>query len=151
MRRSLCLLAVLAALPLSGCGGGDDKASADQYRKQAATICKQARSESNAVKQPTKATSDALVSYLQDLLKVNQRTTDRFSHLKPPDELKDKHQRVLSTNREAVKVVESLVNQLKAGTPAKAVFANSQARLQSITTRATDAVKALGVPECGRS
>lgn len=149
MRRlTVSLLAVPAvAVGLTACGG-DDAMSAEEYRAEAKEICQSAEQRTEAVEQPTRPTNKAIVAYLNDLLEVNERTTQQFSDLEPPEELSDEHQKVLESNRESVAEVNRLVDQLEGGTDAKEVFQENQERLAQVTQEANSAIESLGVPEC---
>lgn len=149
MRRlSLSLLAVLS-LALAACGG-DDGMTTKEYKAEAKKICEGAQQRTEAVKQPTKATNDAIVTYLRELLKVNERTTQQFQELEPPESISAEHKKVLDTNNKSVDEVNRLIKELEGGEDAKKVFQENQQRLSQVTEEANDAIKSLGVPECGR-
>jgi uncharacterized protein YukE len=149
MRRlTLSLLAVFT-LALAACGG-DEGLSTSEYKAEAKKICQDAQKRTEAVKQPTKATNKAIITYLNDLLKVNEQTTKDFEGLEPPEDLKAEHDKVLETNKKSVSEVNRLVDQLEGGEDAKKVFQANQQRLSQVTEEANSAIKSLGVPECGR-
>src|SRR5687768_193851 len=90
IRRTTTLLALLGSLALAACGG-DDSLSATEYRAEAKKICQDADRATAAVKEPTRATADAIVDYFERLLKANEESTERFNGLEPPESLEDAH------------------------------------------------------------
>ncbi len=149
MRRlTLSLFAVLS-LALAACGG-DDGLTSKQYKAEAKKICESAQQRTEAVKQPTKASNNAIITYLRELLKVNERTTAQFEELDPPESISTEHKRVLDTNRKSVDEVNRLIKELEGGKKAQTVFQANQERLSKVTEVANTAIKSLGVPECGR-
>jgi ABC-type glycerol-3-phosphate transport system substrate-binding protein len=149
MRRlTLSLFAVLS-LALAACGG-EDTLTTKQYKAEAKKICEGAQQRTEAVKQPTKADNKTIITYLRELLKVNERTTQDFEKLEPPESIASEHKRVLDTNRQSVDEVNRLIKELEGGKKAKAVFQANQERLSKVTEDANTAIKSLGVPECGR-
>lgn len=149
MRRLPPVATLLAVLTLAACGGGgDDRLSAGEYRTQARGICQDADRATEAVDEPTRATSDAIVDYFQRLLKANEDSTRRFESLKPPESLADPHADALAANRNGVREVRRVIRELERGGDPRAVLTEAQGRLQRLSRDAADAAKRLGVPEC---
>lgn len=149
MRRlTLPLLAVLC-LGIAACGG-EDTLTSKQYKAEAKKICESAQQRTERVKQPTKPSNEAIITYLRELLKVNERTTQQFEGLEPPESISKEHKRVLDTNRKSVDEVNRLIKELEGGKKAQTVFRANQERLSKVTEEANTAIKSLGVPECGR-
>ena len=150
MRRLILPSLLTLSMSLAACGGGDDKGlTTKEYRAEAKKICQSAQKSTEGIAQPTKATNPAIISYLNELLKVNERTTQQFDKLDPPEKLQKAHDNVLTSNKKSVAEVQRLVDQLESGKKAQTVFKDSQARLQQATQSANEAIKGLGVPECG--
>ena len=150
MRRLILPSLLALSMSFAACGGGEDEGlSTKEYRAEAKKICQNAQKSTEGIAQPTKSTNQAIITYLNDLLKVNEKTTDEFSKLDPPKDLQKAHDNVLTSNKKSVAEVERLVGELESGKKAQDVFKASQARLQSATQAANEAIKGLGVPECG--
>jgi hypothetical protein len=147
MRRLLTLSCVLAATVLAACGG-DDRLSAPEYRAQAKTICTDADKATEAIKQPTRATSDAIADYFRRLLAANDRTTKRFEGLEPPEDLEKAHKDALKANADGVGEVRRVIRELDDGGDPRAVLTEAQSRLEALSRRSGDAAKRLKVPEC---
>jgi hypothetical protein len=145
--RRLLPLALLAALALGACGG-DDRLSTDEYRAEARQICQDADRATEAVEEPTRATPEAIVTYFERLLSANERSTERFQELEPPEELQEAHDEALRTNREGVQEVRRVIRELQGGGDPRQVLTRAQGRLQELSTAAAGAAERLGVPEC---
>ena len=132
MRRLAGTVAALALL-LAACG--DDGMSASEYRAEAKKVCLDAEKATDAVEQPTRSTPEAIVDYLERLLAANERTTERFEKLDPPDDLQNPHDDLLQANRQGTDAVRPVIE-------------GSTARLRELGQRSNAAAKRLGVPEC---
>jgi hypothetical protein len=152
MRRLPLLLVLLASLAPAACGGGGDdggeQLSADEYRAQARQVCRDADRATARVKEPTRATSEAIVDYFERLLQANERSTDRFQELNPPEELEAAHADALKANRDGVAEVRRVITELREGGDPREVLTEAQTRLERLTTDAANAAQRLGVPEC---
>jgi uncharacterized protein YhaN len=148
VRRRLAALLVLPALLAAGACGGDDGLSADEYRAQARQICQDADRATEAVEEPTRATSQAIVDYFRRLLQANERSTRRFESLQPPEDLRDAHADALRANRDGVREVRRVISELEEGGEPREVLTGAQTRLEALSREAADAARRLGVPEC---
>ncbi|HEV2999547.1 MAG TPA: hypothetical protein VGW75_02315 [Solirubrobacteraceae bacterium] len=147
MGRALATLTLALAAALAGCGG-EDKLSVDEYRAQLRTICKDAERRSEGVRQPTRATPEAIADYLTRLRDVNARTIERVERLEPPDELKGAHDRALEANRDGREKVDQVIDELKAGGEPAKVLSDARDELQESSAAAKRATRDVGVPEC---
>lgn len=147
MRRLTTLLALLGSLALVACGG-EDRLSTEEYRTQAKQICQDADRATAAVREPTRATADAIVDYFERLLRANERSTERFNGLEPPESLQDAHDDALKANRDGVAEVRRVIRELQDGGDPRRVLTAAQSRLQRLSAQAADAAGRLGVPEC---
>ena len=147
MRPPLSLLAVLVVLGLAACGG-DDGPTPTEYRGEARSICADADRATEAVEEPTRATAAAIIDYFERLLKANERTTQRFESLDPPESLADAHADALKANRDGVAEVKRIITALRGGDDPRKVLTSAQERLQQLSRDAGDAARRLGVPEC---
>ena len=146
MRRTLATLALAAAF--AGCGG-EDALSTEDYRAQLRKICEDTERRSNAVREPTRATPEAIVDYLTRLRDVNVRSIRRVEELEPPDELEDAHERALAANREGRAKVDEVIDELERGGEPAEVLSEAREGLQESSEAAQKAGRDLGVPECG--
>jgi hypothetical protein len=134
-------------LALGACGG-DEGLTTQEYRTQARQICQDADRATEAVEEPTRATSQAIVDYFKRLLQANERSTKRFESLDPPEELQDAHQDALQANRDGVREVRRVISELEEGGDPREVLTGAQTRLEGLSREAADAARRLGVPEC---
>jgi hypothetical protein len=148
VRRPLAVLLTLTALLALAACGGDEGLSAEEYRSQARQICQDADRATEAVEEPTRATSQAIVDYFKRLLQANERSTKRFESLDPPDELQDAHDDALRANRDGVREVRRVISELEEGGEPREVLTGAQTRLEGLSRDAADAARRLGVPEC---
>ena len=145
MRRIAPLAAVLV-LTLAACG--DDGMSTSEYRAAAKKVCVDAEKATESVKQPTRSTPEAIVDYLERLLQANEKTTQRFEKLDPPEKLQQPHDEILAANREGARTVRGVIRELEQGKDAREVLQASTAKLRELGQRSNDAAERLGVPEC---
>ena len=145
MRRLLPFI-VLLTVGLVACG--DDGMSTDEYRAEARKVCVDAEKATEAIEQPTRSTPEAIVDYLERLLAANQRTTERFQKLDPPEDLQKPHDDILRANREGADAVRDVIKQLKDGEDPRKVLQSSTSRLRDLGRESNAAAKKLGVPEC---
>jgi hypothetical protein len=148
VRRPLAVLLALFVLLALGACGGDEGLTTQEYRAQARQICQDADRATEAVEEPTRATSQAIVDYFKRLLQANERSTKRFESLDPPEELQDAHQDALQANRDGVREVRRVISELEEGGDPREVLTGAQTRLEGLSREAADAARRLGVPEC---
>jgi hypothetical protein len=142
----LPLLAGLAAA-LVACGG-EDSMSTSEYRAEAKRICTDAQKQTQAIEQPTRATPDAISDYFRRVLAANEKTTESFRKLDPPENLSDAHADALRVNDEAAKSVRGVVREIEGGGDPREVLTEAQSRLEQLSRESGDAAKRLGVPAC---
>ena len=147
MRRLPTSLALALVTALVACGG-DDRMSASEYRSEAKTICTEADRATEAVQEPSSASADAISQYFERLLEANDRTTQRFKALEPPEDLQQAHDDALKANEDGVREVRRVIDELEGGGDPRQVLTQAQGRLQDLSRRSGDAAKRLGVPEC---
>jgi len=146
MRRGLILLGALALL--AGCGGGDDRLSAKDYRAKASQICSETQRETNALGRP-KRTSEFKV-FLARGLKVTDRSLQRFSALKPPKDLQDEHDAIVAGEREAQEQLRSLSTKLHGDSRDLAVLRQVQPQLSKIGDETNARYRAAGLTACAQ-
>jgi uncharacterized protein Yka (UPF0111/DUF47 family) len=148
VRRLATVLAVCAASAVAvACG--DDGMSVSEYRTEARQICTEADRATQRIRQPTRTTPAAIADYFERLLAPNERATERFEALEPPDELQEAHDAAVRANRRGSEEVRRLIEQLEGGEDPRQALAGAQDRIRSLTREADAAAERLGVPECG--
>ena len=147
MRRLPTFLTLAAATFVVACGG-DDGLSTSEYREEARKICVEADQATERVEEPTRATSQAISDYFKRLLEANDRTTERFEQLDPPEDLQKAHDDALAANEAGVAEVQRVIDELEKGGDPREVLTGAQTRLQDLSKRSGDAARRLGVPEC---
>jgi hypothetical protein len=122
------LIAVLAlgALGLlsAGCGGGDDSGSggggdtltAAAWRTQADAICTDAKTQLDALGQPTE---EDLVGFLKKGLAIATARADKIASLRPPAELADTQSKVVTLLRDTNAKIQSTIDKIGSGTSAE--------------------------------
>ena len=145
-RRRAAIAAALAMAGLAACGGP----SADEYRADAAAICRDAALATDGIKAPTRSTVPAIIDYFERLVAVTDRSTERFDALDPPQDLERAHQEVVEANRRASAEVREVVAALGRGQDAEAVLGSAQTSIERATEQADAAASRLGVPDCTR-
>ena len=149
MRRPASLFppaALAVALALAACG--DDGMSASEYRAGAKEICADSERDTDAIRQPTRSTPEAIADYLGRLADVNERAIGRFEELEPPDKLQRPHDDLLAAQRDGQQTVRGVISDLEGGEDAREVLEDSTTRLRELGRRSNAAAKRLGVPEC---
>jgi hypothetical protein len=146
MRRLLLTLALTAGLV--GCGG-DDALSTDEYRSELRKICQESNKKTEGVSEPTRATPEAIADYLSRLRDINADTIEQVSDLKPPEELKEAHDRALRVNREGREQIQAVIDKLEDGGDPTQVLSESRDELEKAGKATTQAARDVGVPECG--
>ncbi len=144
MKRSLAATG-LAVLALAGCG---DELTAEEYRREAADICRAGNRATDRVARPRTQSAPAVADFFQRLLDANQDVIDGFEELDPPEELQGAHDEVLDVNRQGVDAVRATVGRLRGGGDLRRELQAIQSRLRPLDERADRAAQRLGVPAC---
>jgi hypothetical protein len=149
MRRGL-IIGALAATALAGCGGGgdDSRLSAKDYRAKASQICAETQRETNALGRP-KRTSEFKV-FLARGLKVTDRSLQRFAALKPPKDLEDEHNAIVSGERAAQDELRALSTKLHGDSRDIEVLRQAQPQLSKIGDETNARYRAAGLTACAR-
>jgi hypothetical protein len=137
----------LAVLALAGCGDG---LSADEYRREAGRICREASRTADRVARPRAQSAGAVAGFLERLVDANERVIGGFEELEPPAELEGPHDELLAENRRGVEVVRGTVRRLRGGGDLGRELQAVQTRLRPVDERADRAAERLGVPACAQ-
>lgn len=144
--RLLVLALIAAAVGLSACG--DDGMSASEYRAEAKKVCEESQKATDAVERPQRATTESIADYLGRLLAANERTTDQFAKLDPPEDLQKAHDEVLKVNEEGADQVRGIIDQLEQEKDPAEVLQAATTPLRELNERSNAAAKKLGVDAC---
>jgi hypothetical protein len=150
IKNGLKAVAVIAALGVAGCGGGDsNKAlSYSDFGKEANAICKDVNAKTDPIgaKLTGQAATDAPV--FADLVPEIQKGRDDFAKLKPPEELKPHFDKFLSITDQQIASAKEAEAAAKAGDQAGYVaIVKATGGLQ--TQSKVEASK-LGAAECAK-
>jgi hypothetical protein len=146
--RRLSVLPLLAVAVTAFAACGDDGMSTEEYRAEARKICVDAERATDAIEQPTRSTTEAIVDYLGRLADANERTLQRFEKLDPPEDLEQPHGDILDANRDGQAVVRRVIDELEDGGDPRQVLQSSTSRLRDLGRRSNAAAEKLGVREC---
>jgi hypothetical protein len=144
MTRCTTALALLTAAGLAACGG----ASAEDYRADAARVCREAAKQTDAVEPPARATAAAIADFFERQADVSRKTTDRFAELDVPDDLRNAHDDLVRANRDAEEQVRTIVRRVQDGDDPGKVLAEAQTKVGEATAAAREAAERLKVPAC---
>jgi hypothetical protein len=146
--------ALLAALALAGCGGGDDESSNtelsySEFSKQANAICKEERAKTDAT--AAKLTGDAAndKAVWPQLLDELRSGFDRFERLNPPEELQADFDRFNAAHQESLTLAEEAAAIADQGSEEEE-YAHALKRLQDAPDNAGPAGSKLGAAECAK-
>ena len=103
--RTCLICATVAAVALTGCGGGS-RLSKSQFDAKANAICKKYTDKINAV--PTPKNIEDVPAYVTRVEPFIERGVDEIAHLKPPRDLQPTYESWLSTQREALRQADEL-------------------------------------------
>ena len=146
--RRLILVAVVTLL--AGCGGGgDDQLSADDYRAQATKICADAKRQTDALGRPN--TTSEFKTFLAKGIRVTERNLQRFDDLKPPDDLKAKHDAIVAGEKSGLEQLKKLSSQLKGDARDVALLRKTQPELARLSDETDARFRDAGLDRCAQS
>jgi hypothetical protein len=135
----LRLLAVLAALavavPLAACGGDDDSASKDEYKKDAQAIADKLKADVGTAEQNLESREQPkIIAGLNQFRSSLTEATTNLEELEPPEDYKAVHDKLVG----ALRPVESDVQAVT-----EAIEAKDQARAQEAARKLQTDVQGL--------
>jgi len=152
MRRLTVLATIAVTAVLAGCGGGDeggDQLSAADYRAQAGKICADAKQQTDALGRP-KTTSE-FKTFLAKGIRVTERNLQRFQDLKPPDDLKAKHDAIVAGEKSGLEQLKKLSSQLKGDARDVALLRKTQPELARLSDETDQRFRDAGLDRCAQS
>jgi hypothetical protein len=146
------LIAVIAALGLSACGGDDSGgggslAKAD-IAKKANEICAKYDKEAEGVKQPTNiSNANDAAPYFRKIHEIGQKRQDDLEGLKPADDVKADYDAFISEQKKLVDLVDQIASAAEDKNAAKG--AELLQKAQTADAPAKAAAEKVGAKTCG--
>jgi hypothetical protein len=138
-----------AAILLAACGGGggDQALSADEFRQQADSICKEYEGRIDDLGSPSSL--DELPDYVDKVIPIIEEGNSKLADLHPPDELADDWGRAMELQDQNLKVAHDLQD---------AIHDNDTAKVQELLTqlnetdaRSNEIARKIGLEDCGQN
>jgi hypothetical protein len=156
MRRIGLILLAATTAAAAGCGGGGGGASSGsagskssspaQFRSQVAQICTEGQQKINSVPKPKSAT--AIVPYINKTLAIAKPYVGKLSAVKPPDQLSDQYQQVVSLNHQEIALLTKTKNALSSNGNPGQVVAQFQKQANALSSSENAKWRQLGVEKC---
>ena len=143
----MCAAMTVLAVAAAGCGGGGGGSalSKDEYSARLNHICQELNAKNKEIGEP-----NSVEDVVQKGPKLNdafQGAIDEVEDLKPPDELKDAHERFLTLGKQIHSKIDDLIDAAKKNDQAAAQqISNSLDRLDRESNEI--ATNQLGAPAC---
>jgi hypothetical protein len=145
LRRGIGALVLLAAtVAFAGCG--DDRLSADEFRKQATKICTDQRKLTDRISTP-KQPGD-VASFLQRGLRVVRPALAKLEKLKPPKDLDERYKVTLDALTRQLRLIEGGYGEVKRGADPIEIFDNLGPRLTPLRQEADRSWAVLNLQAC---
>jgi uncharacterized lipoprotein len=143
------LITALALALLAGCGGGETRLSAKDYRAKATAICAATKRQTDALGRP-KGTSQFKV-FLSRGLKVTERNLRRFQALRPPKDLQAAHDAIVAAERSGQRQLQAVATRLHGDSRDLAVLRQVQPELAKISSSTQTRYRAAGLAGCANA
>lgn len=140
--------AVLAALALAGCGGGDDDEGLGKaaLAKAADKICADYTQRGKDLGQPDLTDPAQAEDYFNKARDLTQEQQDELDALEPAEGVKKEYDAFLASSAKATKLLGDLAAAAKAKDQDKGVELANQ--LPSLSTEVNEAAEAVGAEAC---
>lgn len=135
------------ALALGGCGGSGAQ-SATEYREQAEAICAEMNREIET--QPTPRTAAEYGRYLDELLAVLGPALDKLDGLRPPSDLRVRHERALRLAHRGEAFLRRIARGIHQGQNALQLALVYGTQADQAIARANAILRDLDLPECAK-
>ena len=146
-RRLVLSISALMAAVAIGCGG-ETALSPDAYRAEADRLCTDYAQAITEIQTPERV--DGIAGALAAVGPIVEGLADDLDELRPPDELKGDHERVIDLLREQVEITDAGAKRIDQGEEPGAVITELEPRLSAIETEADAAAAAMGLSVCGQ-
>jgi hypothetical protein len=150
VRIRLALLASVVTLLLAACGGGSDKdhaLTADQFRQQADSICRQYEDKVKALGSPSSL--DELGDYVDQVIPIIEEGNGKLDDLQPPAELADDWGRAMKLQDQNLGVAKDLQQAIRDQDPAK--VQELIQRLDETDAKSNEIARGIGLEDCGQT
>jgi hypothetical protein len=140
--------AVVAVGLLAACGGDEGPLTADEFREQAQSIC---RDFEESDRQPSAAlATTAPVKFIEDTLAILEDRTEEMRALEPPPEVRASWDDYLAVLNEFASLLRELGNDLQGASEAEALelARDLDAAASEPDKRATAIEQDLGIDDC---
>ena len=150
MRSRLALFAGLLTLLLAACGGGSDEdhsLTADQFRRQADSICRQYEDKIKALESPSSV--NELGGYVDQVIPIIEEGNDKLADLQPPAELADDWDRAMELQDQNLGVAKDLQQAIRDQDTAKV-----QELIQTLDetdAKSNEIARSIGLEDCGQT
>jgi hypothetical protein len=150
MRSRLALFAGVLTLLLAACGGGsgeDHDLTADQFRQQADSICRQYEDKIKTLGSPSSL--DELGDYVDQVIPIIAEGNGKLAGLQPPEALADDWDRAMALQDQNLGVAKDLQQAIRDQDTAKV-----QELLQTLdeTDAKSNAIaRGIGLEDCGQT
>lgn len=150
MRSRVALFAGVLTLLLAACGGGsgeDDALTADQFRQQADSICRQYEDKIKALGSPS-SLSD-LGDYVDQVIPIIDEGNGKLADLQPPAELADDWDRAMALQDQNLGVAKNLQQAIRDQDTAKV-----QELIQTLDetdAKSNEIARGIGLEDCGQT
>ncbi len=104
--RLLLAVSLIALTVLPACGGGSDRLSAEELRRQADATCVEYERKLDAIETPDSL--EGLAAYSRQAGEALAAGLDDLRELEPPEELEERYRRWLATGDDALRSIEEL-------------------------------------------
>lgn len=118
-----------------------------RWLAQVERLCRQAGADTAALSADPPTTRKQAIAFLTDVVRLNERTNDRFAALEPPAPDRRTFDRLLGTLEREEKAMRALLAALSAGD--EAALLESEERLGGILAEERAALANLGIEGCG--
>jgi hypothetical protein len=150
MRRRLALFASGLTLVLAACGGGSDEdhaLTADEFRQQADSICRQYEDKIKALGSPS-SLSD-LGGYVDQVIPIIEEGNGKLANLQPPTELADDWDRAMALQNQNLSVARDLRQAIHDQDTAEAQQLIQ--KLDETDAKSNEIARGIGLEECGQT
>jgi enamine deaminase RidA (YjgF/YER057c/UK114 family) len=101
---------------VSGCGGGGDRLSAEEFQRQANAICQKYDERIQAIGSPTSPAE--IPDFVSKGVPILRQGIAELRSLKPPAELRDDYDRMLDETQKAIPAAQKLAEAVRNDDPA---------------------------------
>jgi len=150
VRRELALLVGLLTLLLAACGGSsseDNSLTADQFRQQADSICRQYEGKIQALASPSSL--DDLGDFVDQVIPIIEEGNGKLAGLQPPDDLADDWDRAMELQDQNLGVAKDLQQAIRDQDTAR--VQELLQKLEETDAKSNQIARSIGLQDCGQT